>query len=97
MKTPNIPAEIILGGFFVNKVQFSVLMPIICADLLKLIIQKENTSHKEAFERLYSSKLYALLEDEETKVWYYSTPMLYSLLLEEEQTGKITFSDVQGD
>lgn len=76
-----------------NKERFSVLLPIICADLLKMIVQEDNVSHKEAFERLYSSKLYALLEDEETKVWYYSTPMLYSLL-EEEQTGRITFSDV---
>ena len=77
-----------------NQERFAVLMPIICADLLKLIVQKSNVSHKDAFDRLYGSKLYALLENEETKIWHYSTPMLYSLLEQEEQTGNIVFPDV---
>jgi len=34
---------------------------------------------------LYSSKLYATLEKEETKAWQYSTQMLYSLFEQEEK------------
>ncbi len=34
------------------------------------------------------------MEQEDTKVWHYSTQMLYSLLEQEEQTGNIVFPDV---
>lgn len=43
---------------------------------------------------LYSSKLFATLEQEDTKVWHYSTPMLYDLLKQEISTGDIHFPDV---
>lgn len=42
----------------------------------------------------YNSKLYATLEQEDTKVWQYSTDMLYLLFEQEEKTGKIEFPDV---
>jgi hypothetical protein len=38
--------------------------------------------------------LYASLEQEDTKVWQYSTDMLYLLFKQEEKTGKIEFPDV---
>ena len=56
--------------------------------------EKQNMSYTEAIKKLYASKLYAALEKEDTKVWQYSTPMLYSLLEQEEQTGTIRFPDV---
>ena len=77
-----------------SKEQFEALIPYISADLIKLIADKENISHDDAILRLYSSKLYELLEDEETKVWQYSSEMLYSLLNQEEETGTIVFPDV---
>ena len=48
----------------------------------------------EAIKKLYASKLYATLENEETKVWQYSTQMLYALLEQEEKNGDIQFPDV---
>lgn len=36
----------------------------------------------------------ASLEQEDTKVWQYSTDMLYLLFKQEEKTGKIEFPDV---
>lgn len=73
--------------------QFAALMPYIITDLAKMIANKQNLSEKDAIIKLYSSKLYEFLEIEETKVWHYSTPMLYSLLEQEEKTGKIEFPD----
>ena len=73
--------------------QFAALMPLICSDLIRYISEKQKISYKEAIEKLYSSKLYSLLEEEETKVWHYSTPMLYSLLEQEETNGTISFPD----
>jgi hypothetical protein len=74
--------------------QFIAIMPYISADLVSMIANKQNISEAEALNKLYSSKLYELLEKEETKVWQYSTDMLYALFTEEEQIGSLTFPDV---
>lgn len=74
--------------------QFVAMMPYISADLVALIADKQNISHEDAIIKLYASKLYAALEQEETKVWQYSTQMLYSLFEQEEKTGTIQFPDV---
>lgn len=74
--------------------QFHAIMPVICADLISLISAKRNLSTTDAIKVLYTSELYAILEKEETKVWQYSTPMLYSLLEQEWSTGAIRFPDV---
>lgn len=74
--------------------QFAAMMPYISADLVAMIAEKQNISHEEAIKKLYASQLYATLEKEETKVWQYSTQMLYSLFEQEEQTGAIHFPDV---
>lgn len=74
--------------------QFNALMPYICTDLVTMIVTKQNISDEEAITMLYCSKLYEMLEDEETKLWHYSTEMLYSLLMQEITTGCIIFPDV---
>ena len=74
--------------------QLAAMMPYISADLVALIADKQNITHREAITKLYASKLYATLENEETKVWQYSTQMLYSLFEQEERTGTIVFPDV---
>lgn len=74
--------------------KFTAIMPYISTDLVSMIIEKQNISGEEAIKKLYSSKLYAALENEETKVWQYSTHMLYSLFEEEEKNGYIQFPDV---
>ena len=74
--------------------QFDAMMPYISVDLVSLIAKKQNISEEAAIKKLYVSKLYALLEKEETKVWQYSTPMLYSLFEQEEKTGDFQFPDV---
>ena len=76
--------------------QFAAIIPYISADLAEMIAKKQNISNEEAISKLYSSKLYASLENEETKVWHYSTMMLYSLFEQEEKTGTIQFPDVWG-
>lgn len=74
--------------------QFHAIMPIICADIVSMIAAKRGVSEKEAIKLLYESRLYAALEKEETKVWQYSTPMLYSLLEQEWSSGVISYPDV---
>ena len=74
--------------------QFAAIMPTICADLAAAIAENQHISEEEAIKQLYASKLYAALEQEETKVWQYSTGMLYALFEQEKRTGDIIFPDV---
>ena len=74
--------------------QFIAIMPYITDALAAMIAQKQNLSEIDAVKALYDSKVYALLEQEETKVWQYSTEMLYSLFVQEQKTGTIEFPDV---
>lgn len=74
--------------------QFNAIMPVISADVVKMIAEKRGVPEQEAIKLLYASKLYAALEKEETKVWQYSTPMLYSLLEQEWNSGTIRYPDV---
>lgn len=77
-----------------GKEQFAAIMPYISADLIAYISKKQNISEDEAIKKLYASKLYEALENEDTKVWQYSTQMLYSLIEQEEQNGNFVFPDV---
>ena len=74
--------------------QFAAMMPYITDDLAAMIAKKQELSELDAISKLYASKLYAMLEREETKLWQYSTDMLYSLFAQEQQTGIIDFPDV---
>lgn len=74
--------------------QFNAMMPVIAVDIIRMITEKEHISEEAAIRMLYSSKLFAALEQEDTKVWHYSTPMLYDLLKQEISTGELHFPDV---
>ncbi|MEE1060831.1 MAG: hypothetical protein UH080_03275 [Ruminococcus sp.] len=73
---------------------FEAIMPYISADLVYLIASKQNISEEKAIKKLYTSKLYQQLEDEETKLWQYSSHMLYSIFEQEEKKGSFEFPDV---
>ena len=77
-----------------SKEPFAAMMPYITHDLAARIAKKQELSELDAISKLYASKLYAMLEHEETKLWQYSTDMLYSLFEQEQQTGIINFPDV---
>ena len=74
--------------------KFILLMSNISAALVAKIGERQKVSDAEALERLYSSKLYSILEQEDTKVWQYSTEMLYSLFEQEIQSGVLKFPDI---
>lgn len=73
---------------------YPVLLSIYVGGLVKYIIGKENISDIDAVRRVYDSKLYTYLADETTKVWYYSTPTLYTILQYEEKDHLMVFPDV---
>ena len=72
-----------------EKNKFAAVLPVIVGGLLNRIINEVQMSEAEAFDKLYNSALYSVLEREETKVWHYSVPMLYELWKNETKTGKL--------
>ena len=73
--------------------QFAAMMPYISADLVAMIANKQKITNEEAITKLYASKLYEALENEETKVWQYSTMMLVRLY-SDERAGRLCLPEV---
>jgi len=78
----------------VEKGKFAAILPVIVNGLVNRIIDETGISEDEAFEKLYNSKLYAVLEKEKTKVWHYSVPLLYDLYEGEMTTGELELPDI---
>lgn len=74
--------------------KFLAMMPYIVSDLVQMISKEKRITEKDAINKLYTSKLYAALEQEDLKVWQYSTPMLYSMFKEEEENGDFKYPDI---
>jgi len=69
--------------------QFESVIPMIVVSLVDIIATKNELTEDATVKNLYSSSLYAALENEETKVWYYSVAKLYELYQNEMKTGKL--------
>lgn len=69
------------------------MLELIVPPLLRLIMEKQLLTEKEAFTQLYTSELYRQLEREETKLWHLSIPTLYEMWLEEKESGHITYPE----
>lgn len=68
---------------------------VIVPDIAKNLMQRRNVDEKKAFELIYTSRLFKLLEDKETGMWHLSPLALCELLCEELDTGKITIPEEQ--
>ena len=69
------------------------MLELIVPRLLRMIMETQSLTEKEALTRLYASELYRQLEREETKLWYLSIPTLYEMWLEEKESGHITYPE----
>jgi hypothetical protein len=72
---------------------FEMVLQTVSTGLVEKIINETGLDEDTVMEELYSSELYAALENEETKVWHYSVPKLYSLFQEETETGRLTLPE----
>ena len=77
-----------------EKSKFAAILPVIVSGLINKLVEETGIKEDEAFEKLYNSKLYSALEEEETKVWYYSVPLLYDLYKGEMTTGELELPDI---
>ena len=75
-----------------NREKFSALLPLKVFSIVREM-QRDGVRGDDAIRLLYRSKLYASLEKESTKMWWYSPALLYDLLKEELETGSFTYPD----
>jgi len=73
--------------------EFNGIFPVIVSGLAQKITTEQSLDEETVLRRLYASKLYALLEQEDTGVWQFSVSYLYEKYKEEIETGQITFPD----
>ena len=75
----------------------------IFAGVLKMIVPRIVESYMKnrvvtwetAIDHLYNSTLYRALEDPETELWHLSPLLLCDILIEEIETGNITWPEEQ--
>jgi len=72
---------------------FELILQTISIGLVGKIIKETGLDEDSAMEKMYSSLLYSTLEQEETKVWYYSVPKLYELWVNEIKTGRLVLPE----
>jgi hypothetical protein len=71
--------------------QFKAILQLLVPLIIREIMKARNVSEHEAFTLLYPSLIYSGLENEKTKLWHLSPLCLADLLLEELETGNVTF------
>jgi len=78
-----------------NQESLGTVLAFITPGIIQLLMNNRRITAEAASILLYNSKVYKLLEEEETKLWHLSYPILYDMLEEELTTGKITFPEEQ--
>ena len=73
---------------------YNALFPLKIQSLLEELRKQHSFSLSDALRLLYTSRTYALLEKEETKLWHYSPRMLVEMLFHEKETGEVYFPDL---
>lgn len=67
--------------------KFSAVMGVLVEQIVHLISETYGYDELIASNEFYNSKVYALLEQEETKLWHFSPLTLFNLFDEEKKVG----------
>ena len=76
-----------------DRAKFGAMLMLIVPQVIQLMIRNYGYDEVAASKRFYISQVYALLEQEETKLWQLSPMMLFHMFDEEMKTGTITFPE----
>ena len=73
--------------------KFEAMLVLIVPQIISRIVENLQFDEVTAARLFYESKVYSLLEQEETKLWQLSSLTLFNMYLEERNTGDITFPE----
>ena len=70
-----------------NEKKFTVVMGVLVEQVIHLITESYQYDELTASNIFYNSQVYALLEQEDTKLWHFSPLTLFHMFDEEQKTG----------
>jgi len=73
--------------------KLSALFTILNPSIVQLIVENKNYTNIDAIKIFYNSELYAMMENEKSKLWHLSPLTLYELFDEELSTGTINYPE----
>lgn len=73
--------------------KFEAMLVLLIPQVIALIAEDYGIDEVMASKKFYESKVYELLEQEDTKLWQLSARMLFTMYAEEQSTGEITFPE----
>ncbi len=65
--------------------KFEAIMTLLVPQVVQLICENDSVDEVTASRAFYESKVYALLEQEETKLWHFSPLTLFHMYAEEKK------------
>lgn len=73
--------------------KFEAVLKLLIPQVIHLITEKKNIDEVTASRDFYNSKVYELLENEETKFWHFSPLTLFNMYNDEVKTGVLNFPE----
>lgn len=73
--------------------KFEAVLKLLIPQVIHLITEKKNIDEVTASRDFYNSKVYELLENEETKLWHFSPLTLFNMYEDETKTGDVIFPE----
>ena len=76
-----------------EKKKFEAMLVLIVPRVIDFIVKDYELDEVTASKGFYESRVYSLLEEEETKLWQLSPLTLFNMYREEKETGEISFPE----
>lgn len=73
--------------------KYEAMLVLIVPQVIGLIVKNDGLDEVTAARLFYESRVYSLLEQEDTKLWNLSPLTLFNMYDEERKTGNITFPE----
>lgn len=73
--------------------KISAVIGLIVPEVIHLITENYPYDEVNAAQEFYRTQVYALLEQEETKLWHFSPLTLFNMFDEEKKTGKFSIPE----
>ena len=74
-----------------EKKKFEAMLVLLVPQVIHLITENYSYDEVTASKEFYESRVYSLLEEEDTKLWHLSALTLFNMFDEEKRTGTFIF------
>ena len=76
-----------------NPEKLSAILTVLNPPIIKMIMENKRISNIEAAKLFYNSDVYAMMENEASKLWHLSPLTLYELFEEELTNGTVNYPE----